>query len=175
MSLRPELSVKVVVEVDNLRQRINARSSVIYHVNGETLILAQTEPSIKRSMLNKEIAVTYLVKENDRYLRYGFSALVTELIGRHELASEQCVQAIAVRRCTEPKPYEIRMCYRVGPSSKSGLNVSIYDEKVNVIDISLGGIRFSYHKSLPLEPNKVLAASKPPSHPAMTWLANPAS
>ncbi len=156
MSLRPELSVKLVVEADNRRERINARNSVIYNVNGETLILAQPEPSIKSSMLNKEIIVTYLVMENDRHLRYGFSALVTELIDWYELASGQRVRAIAVRKCSDPKPYDIRMCYRVGPSSKSGLDASIYDEKINVIDISLGGIKFSYDRSLPLEPNKVV-------------------
>jgi hypothetical protein len=156
MSLRPELSIKLVVGTETGRERINARNSVIYAVNGEVLVLAQTEPSINSSMLNKEIVVTYLVKENGRDSRYGFPALVTELIDRYELSTDQDVRAIVVRKCTEPKPYEIRMCYRVGPSSKSGLTASIYDQKINVIDISLGGIKFSYHRSLRLDTDKVV-------------------
>ena len=128
----------------------------MYAVNGETLILAQTEPSIKSAMLNKEIEVTYLVKENGRFSRYGFSSIVTELIDRYKLSSDQHVRAIAVRKCTEPKPYGRSMCYRAGQSSRSGMNVSIYDEKINVIDISLGGIKFSYDRSLRLETDKLV-------------------
>jgi hypothetical protein len=156
MSLRPELNVKLVVGTDRGRERINARNSVIYAVNGETLILAQTEPSIKSSMLNKEIVVTYLVKENSRYSRYGFSSIVTELIDRYKLSPDQEVRAIVVHKCTEQKPYDASMRYRVGPSSRSAMNVSIYDEKINVIDISLGGIKFSYDRSLRLETDKVV-------------------
>ena len=107
-------------------------------------------------MLNKEIVVTYLVKENDKHLRYGFSAVIVEFIDRYQLMSKQHVCAIVVRKRSDPKPYNIRMWYRAQPSSKSGLDVSIYNKKVNVIDISLGGIRFSYDKSLQLEANKVI-------------------
>ena len=156
MSLAPELNVKLVLETDKKRERINARNSVIYAVDGETLILAQTEPSISSSLLNKEITVTYLLKKSGRHLRYGFSALVTQLIDQYELMPDQHVRAIAVCKCSESKPYEIRMCYRVGPSSKGGLDASILGRKVNIVDISLGGIKFSYDKSLPLETDKVV-------------------
>ncbi|HME44234.1 MAG TPA: PilZ domain-containing protein [Syntrophorhabdales bacterium] len=156
MSLAPELNVKLVVETDKKRERINARNSVIYAVNGETLILAQTEPSITSSLLNKEIAVTYLLTKSGRHLRYGFSALVTQLIDQYELMPDQYVRAIAVCKCSESKPYEIRMCYRVGPSSKSGLDASILGRKVNIVDISLGGIKFSYGEGLRLETDKVI-------------------
>ena len=61
MSITPGINVKIVVEVDHRSGRINARNSMVYHVSGDTLILAQTEPSIGNSMLNKEIVVTYRV------------------------------------------------------------------------------------------------------------------
>jgi len=156
MSLAPELNVKLVVETDKKRERINARNSLVYAVDGETLILAQTEPSITSSLLNKEIMVTYLLHKNGKYSRYGFSALVTELIDQYELVPDQYVRAIVLRKRSEPKPYEIRMCYRVGPSSKSGLDASILGTKVNIVDISLGGIKFSYDKSLGLDTDKVI-------------------
>ena len=66
------------------------------------------------------------------------------------------VRAFAVRKSEDPKPYDIRMCYRVGPSSKSGLDASVYNKKINVIDISLGGMRFSFDKGLQLESNQVI-------------------
>jgi hypothetical protein len=156
MNITPGLNVKIVVEVDHRSGRINARNSMVYHVNGDTLILAQTEPSISNSMLNKEIVVTYLVDEQDRRSRHGFSVVVTEVIDQYELMSQWDVRAFAVRRCDNPKPYDIRMCYRVGPSSKSGLDVSVYNKKINVIDISLGGMKFSLDKNLQLESNQVI-------------------
>jgi len=143
MGIRPDLNVRIVVEEDHRGHRINARNSVIYSVDGETLILGQTEPSIESSMLDKEVVVTYLEKVDDKQVRYGFSALVTELVDRYELGPKRHVPAVMARKCAEEKPYDMRMCYRVGPSSKSGLEAAIYDEKVNVIDISLGGVKFS--------------------------------
>jgi c-di-GMP-binding flagellar brake protein YcgR len=36
------------------------------------------------------------------------------------------------------------------------LDVSVYNKKINVIDISLGGIKFSFDKDLQLEANQVI-------------------
>ena len=156
MSITPGINVKIVVEVDLRSGRINARNSMVYHVGGDTLILAQTEPSISNAMLNKEIVVTYLVDQQDRRSRHGFPVVVTEVIDQYELMPQWNVRAFAVRRCSDPKPYDIRMCYRVGPSSKSGLDASVYNKKINVIDISLGGMKFSFDKDLELESNQVI-------------------
>jgi len=156
MHLRPDLSVKIVVDVDPQKGRINARNSMIYDVIRDSLILAQTEPPIKSSMINKEIMLTYVVMENERTMRYGFPAIITELREEHEVAPERFVHAIVVSTKGEPKPYDIRMCYRVGPSSKSGLDASIRGVKINVIDLSIGGMRFSYEQNLLLDPQTVV-------------------
>jgi c-di-GMP-binding flagellar brake protein YcgR len=156
MSISPQLEVRIVVETDDRSERSNARNSVIYEISRKALILAQTEPSIESSMLNKEIVVTYLVKEDGNYLRYGFSALIVDLIDQYQVTSEQHVPAIEVRRRSDPKPYNIRLNYRVEPSGKSGLDAAIHNKKVNVIDISLGGMRVNYDKSLQLETNSII-------------------
>jgi c-di-GMP-binding flagellar brake protein YcgR len=69
---------------------------------------------------------------------------------------DQYVRAIALCKLSEPKPYDMRMCYRAGPSSRSGLDASIFGRKVNIVDISLGGIKFSYGEGLRLETDKVI-------------------
>jgi len=153
MSVRPGLSVKIVVDVDQRNGRINALNSTIYDVTPGLLILAQTEPPIKSSMLNRKIVVTYLETKNGQVSRYGFSAHVLELIDQYELAPNHYARAIALNEQAEPRPYDIRMCYRVGPSSKSGLNASISGAKINVIDISIGGLRFSYDRNPTLKPD----------------------
>jgi hypothetical protein len=156
MHFKPELSVKIVVDVDDQKGRINARNSIIYDVVRDSLLLAQTEPPIRGSMINKEVMLTYVVMENKRAIRYGLPAIITELREEYELAPERYVHAIVVSTKSEPKPYDIRMCYRVGPSSKSGLDASIQRAKINVIDLSIGGMRFSYEQNLLLDPQMVV-------------------
>ena len=151
MSMKPGLSVKLVMGVDPRTERVYARNSTVYDVDGETLILAQTEPWIKSSMLGKEVTVTYLAKEKGRPLRYGFSAVITQFIDDYQLMSSEHVRAVAIRRKTDPAPYNIRVYYRVEPTGRSGLDVSIQQKRVNVLDISLGGIKFSFDKGLELK------------------------
>ena len=156
MHIRPGLNVKVIVETDQRTGTVNPRNSQVYDSDGDSVILAQTEPSIKSSMLSREIVVTYLAKEQHSYTRYGFSAVITDVIDRYQLSPKQHVHAIVVRKQGEPQPYNVRMWYRVQPTSKSGLDASICGKKVNVIDLSLGGISFSHDKTLDLEKDKVI-------------------
>jgi len=156
MNIRPGLKVKIVLETDHRTERADPRNSEIYDVDGDSVILAQAEPAIKSSMLNREIVVTYLAKEKHGHARYGFSAVITVFVDRYQLLSKQHVQALVVRKCSDPKPYNLRMWYRVQPTARSGLHVSVRGERVNVLDISEGGMRFSYDKSLELERNNVV-------------------
>ena len=157
MSIRPGATVKLVVEVDPQTERINARNSTVYDVDGERLVLAQTEPPIGDSMLGKEITVTYLAREKNGPVRYGFPAVITGLIDDYTLMSTREVRAVAVRKRTGPVPYNIRMYYRVEPTARSGLDMSIHAKKVNILDISLGGVRFTYDSDgLELHPNSVV-------------------
>jgi len=49
------------------------------------------------------------------------------------------------------------MCYRVGPSNnKSELDAFVCGEKITLIDVSLGGMRFSYSDRPMLEPRQVV-------------------
>jgi hypothetical protein len=149
--------VKLVVEVDPRTERISARNSTVYDVNGEKLVLAQTEPAIPDSMLNKEITVTYLAKEKNGPVRYGFPTVVTGLIDDYSLRSTQQVRAVAVLKKGAPTPYNIRMYYRVEPTGRSGLAMSIHAKSVNILDISLGGVRFTYDAdNLELQANSVV-------------------
>lgn len=159
MSVRTEDSVKIVMEIDARTENISTRDSMIYDSDGETLVLAQTEPPIEGSMLNREVVVTYVVKEEGGYVRYGFHAVITEFLADFQPEPGRHARALAVRRRSRPEPYNMRMRYRVQPSNKSGLDVSIRRKKVNVVDISLGGLRFSYDDRLQLEVNQVVEVS----------------
>ena len=80
MSVRPGLSTKIVTDVDEAKERIVVKGSTVYDVQEPSIILAQTDPPILKSMLHKELTVTYLVKEKDDTVRHGFAAELVEFI-----------------------------------------------------------------------------------------------
>jgi hypothetical protein len=156
MKIRPGSSTKVVTEIDPAKDKIRVGASTVYEIKGSTVVLAQTDPPIPRSMLNGQVTVTYLVKEKGDMVRYGFTARVTEFI-EYSLSSGRPVKAVVVDKTGDPAPYSIRMFYRVAPTARSRLNMSVLGTRVSVLDISLGGARFSFRKPLVLQSNSVVA------------------
>jgi len=145
MSIGPGASVQLVVGIDLRTERIDVRDSTVFDVDGEGLVLAQTQPAIKDSTLRTEITVTYLAEEKDRPVRYGFPAVIAGFAGYDDLMVGRKMGAVAVRKRGDPIPYDLRRYYRAMPTSRSDLTMSIHATRVNVIDISLGGVRFTYH------------------------------
>ncbi len=150
MAIKRELGIRVVTDDNSSRSGILIRSSVIYDIRGANVIIAQTDPPIARSMFQKEVMVTYLRDGEKGPLRVGFPGKVTEFWDEYELSSSEKVKAVTITRKGEPSPYNIRMSYRVEPTSKSNISMTVDDHRVNIIDLSLGGVRFSYDKELAL-------------------------
>jgi hypothetical protein len=154
MNIRPGTSTRVVTEIDPANDKIRVGSSLVYDARGSTIILAQTDPPVPKSMLGGQVIVTYLVKEKGDLVRHGFPARVCEFVD-YDLNSGQFAKAIAVEKTGEPSPYSIRMFYRVTPSEKNRLTMSILGKRVNIVDISLGGARINYSKPVALHPDTV--------------------
>ena len=157
MSIKPGLNTLIVTDLDLMRETVGVRNSIIYDLEGTTVTFAQTDPPVPKSLLHKEIIVTYLVREKDGPVRYGFPAKVTKFIDHYKLNSAQEVNAVAVSRRADPTPYSIRMFFRVEPSGKSSLRIEALQKEVNILDISLGGVRFSHEKTLALKTGGILA------------------
>jgi hypothetical protein len=149
MSIRPGLNVRIVTDIDVTKERILVKGSTVHDVQEPVIILAQTDPPILKSMLHKEAIVTYLIKEKDGPVRYGFTAEFVEFID-YSLNSGQQAKALVVRRTGPEKPYSIRMSYRAGPTGRSNISMSVFSHSVNIIDISLGGVKFTYGTPLVL-------------------------
>ena len=158
MDLKPGLSVRIVTDLDVPREIIFVKSSIVYDAKEWNVILAQTDPPIVKSMLHKGIVVTYLVERNGVMVRHGFSARIVTFID-YALESGEMVNALVVERTGEERVYDIRMFYRVGPTNQSNLSMTIHGTPMNVLDLSLGGAKVSYDKSLKLQPNAVVNAS----------------
>ena len=124
--------------------------------DGPSMILAQTDPPILKSMVDKEIFVTYMAREKKGMARFGFGARVTGFIESYKLNSSLEVAAVTVKKVGDACPYSIRMFYRVEPTSKSNLSAKVFVRDVNVLDISLGGMKFSFDKTLVVDPGNAV-------------------
>lgn len=147
MRIVPGLSVRIVVETDHRREGVMVMDSMVYEVSGDALVLAQTEPPLNSG----EITVTYLAEEKKGAIRYGFPATVTAYVDAYQPVPGRQVQALLVSRKADPASHSIRRCYRVEPTPTSRIDLYVHDEKVTIANISLGGVRFSYDTSIPLE------------------------
>ncbi len=160
MDILPGNQIKVVIDIDPMREKIYVRDSVVHErTAGGSIIIAQTEPPIGRSMLGKEVIITYLVRSKDEPSRYGFPARVISLIDAYKLTGGHEARAVEVVKKKKAEPYSIRMFYRVTPTERSGLRLFVGGKKVNIIDISLGGAKFSHDKNLYLEVRGVVQAT----------------
>jgi hypothetical protein len=146
MHIKPGQSVTIVVSEDVMTGRIDVRNSTTYDVLSGEVILAQTDPPIRQSYLNKTVVVTYLIKEKGGSNRFGFHAKITKFIKDYELSSRQTQPALVIIPEGIETPYNLRMYYRIEPPDDSGFGMVIDGQKVNLLDISIGGARFSHNR-----------------------------
>ena len=156
MDIRPGLPVKIVVNVNHIKETNDVRNSIIFDVAEKKIVIAQTEPPVLKSRVGKTIVITYIVKEKKEVVRYGFDTTIVELIDQYGLSADNRTQALHLLQKTNPIQYNLRFFYRVEPPSNSGINISIYRKPVNIIDISIGGVKISHNRELKLELGRII-------------------
>jgi hypothetical protein len=144
------MNIKIITGEDAATGQVQVANSVVYDIAGGKAVLAQTDPPIHSSMVQKELVVTYVVREEKGTVRYGLSVGVIEFLEDYRLASSEKVRAFRVSLKTDPEPYNIRMYFRAEPSSRSNISMTVDGKQVTVIDLSLGGAKFSHDKRLVL-------------------------
>jgi len=156
MDIRPGLNINIIVSIDHMREIVDVKNSMVHDVKGQQMIVAQTDPPISRMKLGKEMFITFLEKEQGSSARYGFIAKIVDIIKDYELKSSKKVQAIIMKRLGEAEQYNLRMFYRLEPPSDCGIEISMEGKKVNLLDISIGGAKFSHEKIHPFKPNETV-------------------
>lgn len=157
IAAKPGLQVNIVFTVDVQREATDVRSAVIYDIRGEEVILSQTTPPITSGRhIGKAVSVTYVIGEKTDAVRYGFEGKVVEIIKDYNLFLSNTAPAIRLRMRTGFQQYDLRMHYRLKPKLND-LSLSLYvqEERVNLLDISLGGARFCYKSDHPFEPGEI--------------------
>ncbi len=147
----PELKVGTRIDIvfENEINKSNAHymKALVYDYESSNIIISQTSPPLSRHFLNRRILVTFLANTEKRVLRFGFSARLIDLLNNYEISSNNSVEALVLKQYDTPGQVDFRMHFRVRPPSQSNISLFIKDEKVNLIDISMGGAKFAYPKS----------------------------
>lgn len=129
------------------------RKTIVYDIVGKKIILAQTSPPLLRSHLGERVRISFVIKKKGiKNSLLAFSAEIKEYIPNYEMNSYQTVPAIVLHQITDLKEIERRMFYRITPPPNNDLEVMLGNEKMNVIDISLGGAKLSHSRECILEP-----------------------
>ena len=152
--IRPGLNIRVVTEIDPIKDTIRVWASTIYDISGDTIIMAQSNPPMTASLFNYSTMITYVKKEGRKLVRYGFPVTAKEVID-YDLSNGQTVKAVLAEKKGDTRPYSIRMFHRVEPSSESTMRLFIGNREMIILDISLGGIRFGHDGTLKFNHDKI--------------------
>jgi hypothetical protein len=148
----PELkigtSIDIVFEDEINKSNAQYMQASVYDYEGDNITISQTSPILSRDFLNRRILVTFVGRAEQRVLRFGISALLVDLISDYQIvASRNTVEALILKQYGKPEPVDFRMHYRIKPPSQSGIRFFFNREKIDLIDISLGGAKFACSES----------------------------
>ncbi len=153
--IQPAQHLDIIFAVNEKKQQLNARSTVIYDIDSEEeyFLIAQTQPPILKSMTGETIEASFMWRptSTDDTLRYAFHTDIRDLITDYALSKGRRVQAI---RLSYPKhffEYNYRFFYRVQTIRDCPITLWIAGHRtpLSIIDISEGGLCFSYAASIP--------------------------
>ncbi|MCX5853863.1 MAG: PilZ domain-containing protein [Deltaproteobacteria bacterium] len=92
--------------------------------------------------------------------RFGFNGKIADIINDYSLSSSNLVPAIIIKKTSGFRQYDLRMHYRVKPRlGDHSIALCVGTEKMNLIDISIGGAHFCHKKDHPIEPGKIMKAT----------------
>ncbi len=142
-TIEPGIIVDIIFAGDETKNQIPSLQSIIYDTKDRRLILSQTTPPITDAGVGKKLLVTFIDKNDGTSPRYGFWAKLTELWTDYEISSSQRVPALILQRETGLETYNLRMSYRIRPLMDRGLTIYLQGKPIDIIDISVGGVRIS--------------------------------
>jgi hypothetical protein len=156
IDIRPGMSINLIAEIDIWKEMTDVRNAIVYDIDGVKIIISQTNPALTKYHIGKIVTITYLNKQKNGIWRNGFSGKVLNILYDYNLYSSAKVQAISIVRDSDYKIYDLRMHYRVKPITSSGIELYVEDEKVSLIDISVGGVRFYRLKKHTIKPGTII-------------------
>ncbi|MDR1577511.1 MAG: PilZ domain-containing protein [Deltaproteobacteria bacterium] len=143
--LKPNTRIDLILDVDLINDRIDVRNGTVYEISEKLLVLSQTDPLMTRSMVGREVEVTFVGREpvSGEVMRWGWSAKIVS-ISDYKFSPTETVQAIYL---SAPKAGEInetnaRMDYRLTIVSNDHISIQTHPSfgRVVLFDFSAGGV-----------------------------------
>ena len=159
MELKIGTRVDIVFENEMNKRNAHYLKALVYDYDNDNIVISQTSPPLNRYFLNRRIRVTFLVKVEKSFVRFGFKAQLIDFITEYEISSNKCVEALVLKPCETPVKMDFRMHFRIKPPSQSNIIIFLQGQRVNLIDISLSGAKFTYPKSFLLNKGDVIDAT----------------
>lgn len=144
--LKPGMPLDIVFVNELNQPNAHYMKAVVYDCDQNIITLSQTTPSLTTRFLNRRILITFLMNIQNRVLRFGFPAQLIDLIGDYTMSTGHTVEALLAKKTGDPEPTDFRMYFRVKPPSNTDLCLFMEEQKVNLLDISIGGAKFIYPK-----------------------------
>lgn len=153
-NLRPGRNVDLVIYTDLDRDIIDTRSTTLHDISAKGhVILAQPSRPLGPSSKGKQVELTFLGRYRDvpggRWLRVGYPTRVLGVLQNYKISSAIRESVVVVGSPKELKQYTLRLHYRMEPPPDIDLRLYLEPDhdKVSIVDISAGGVRFSHPKA----------------------------
>ena len=156
MNIGPGSNVDIVVDFNWSEEIIDVRGATVYNLDDQRIILSQTSPPIETYNIGKEVKVAYLVREKDGPARYCITGKLAEIATNYKLPGSETVEALIIIREPGHERFNLRLYYRLEPPTNSGIVLFLNEEEVNIIDISIGGAKFTHRKDHPAKLKEIL-------------------
>jgi hypothetical protein len=151
--IRAGMPLDIIFENEIDSKNAHYMKAVVYDVEGKYVTISQTTPALSTHFLKRRVLTTFLAHSKKRLLRFGFSGLLHDLIPDYTISSGQTAEALVIKKLNDLEPVDFRMYFRVSPPSETDLRLFLQEEKVNLLDVSIGGAKFIYSKNYLFRPN----------------------
>lgn len=142
--LKVGTGVNIVFENEINKKNAHNMRAMVYDYNNSKVVVSQSSPPLTRNFLNRRVVVTFLADFNKHPSRFGFAAQLIDLKADYQISADKGVEALVLKKLEKIHRVDYRMFFRVKLPSKSNINLYFQNKRVNLINISLGGAKFSY-------------------------------
>lgn len=155
--IKPGMPLSIVFEKEFNKPDARYIKAVVYDCKENNITISQTTPALNASFLKRRVMVTFLAHKEQRVLRFGFPAHIVDLISNYEISSENKVEALLLKKLAMQEPVDFRMYYRIQPPSDTNLRIFLQEQKVGLLDVSIGGAKFCYPERNIFDLNKEIS------------------
>ncbi|MFH1036160.1 MAG: PilZ domain-containing protein [Pseudomonadota bacterium] len=161
--LRPGRQVELVIVTDAWGNECDVRLSRLHDLDGKNrLLLAQTLPRLNSYMVGQILEITFLIRLEDvpggRRVRVGYKTPLVAVWDNYRVRPELRGDVLVVDGPQTLGRFTLRRHYRLPSDRLDSMEIYLLPQraKVQILDISLGGVRFSHPRTSRLSVGSII-------------------